>query len=78
MTKVIVEQPCLHRSVNYLLTVVSVARQTVGLLQWKMVFKLPNFYLKSKRFQTFFVFSKMAQLSIGLPVLALEGVLGGP
>ena len=34
--------------VQTLLTVVSVARRTVGLLQWKMVFKSPNFNLKSK------------------------------
>ena len=59
-------------------TGVSVAQQTVGLLQWKMVFKSPNFYLKSKRLQTFFASSKMAKLSFGLPILALEGVLGDP
>jgi hypothetical protein len=36
------------------------------------------FYLKSKRLQVFFVWSKKTQLSFGLPVLALEGVIGGP
>ena len=62
--------------VNY--TAVSVAGSNVEFLQWKMVFKSPNFYLKSKRRQILFALSKMAQLSFGLPVLALEGVLGGP
>ena len=57
---------------------VSVAQRTVGLLQWKMVFKSPNFYLKSKRLRTFFASSNMAQLSFGLPVFALEGVIGDP
>ena len=37
-----------------------------------------NFYLKSKRLQTFFASSKMAKFSFGLPILALEGVLGDP
>ena len=59
-------------------TGVSVAQRTVGLLQLKMVFKSPNFYLNSKRLQTFFASSNMAQLSFGLPVLALEGVIGDP
>ena len=62
--------------VNY--TAVSVAWSIIEFLQWKMVFKSPNFYLKSKRRQILFALSKMAQLSFGLPVLALEGVLGGP
>ena len=43
-----------------------------------MFVKLPNFDLKSKRLQIFFALFKMAHLSFGLPVLALEGVLGGP
>ena len=62
--------------VNY--TAVSVAGSNVEFLQWKMVFKSPNFYLKSKRLQTFFASSNMAQLSFELPVLALEGVIGDP
>ena len=53
-------------------------RGTGGLLQWEMVFKSPNFYLKFKRLQVSFVMSKMAQRSFGLPVLALEGVLSCP
>ena len=36
----------------------------------------PNFYLKSKGFQVCFALSKMAQLLFGLPILAVEGVLG--
>ena len=59
-------------------TGVSVPRGTGGLLQWEMVFKSPNFYLKSKRIQVSFVVSKMAQWSFGLPELALEGVLSCP
>ena len=54
------------------------AGSNVEFLQWKMVFKSPNFYLKSKRLQTFFASSNMAQLSFELPVLALEGVIGDP
>ena len=59
-------------------TGVSEAQGTAWILQWKMVFKSPNFYFKSKRLQTFFASSNMAQLSFGLPVLALKGVLGDP
>ena len=59
-------------------TAVSVAWSIVEFLQWKMVFKSPNFNLKSKRLKILFDLSIMAQLSFGLPVLALEGVLGGP
>ena len=59
-------------------TAVSVAWSIIEFLQWKMVFKSPNFNLKSKRLRIFFALSKMAQLSFGLPVLALEGVLEGP
>ena len=59
-------------------TGVSVPRWTGGLLQWRMVFKSPNFYLKSKRLQVFFVRSKRDQWSFGLPELALEGVLSCP
>ena len=44
--------------VNY--TAVSVAGSNVEFLQWKMVFKSPNLYLKSKRLQVIFVLSKMA------------------
>ena len=54
------------------------AQQTAGLLQWKVVFKSPNFYLQSKMLQVFFVMPKMAQRSFGLPILALEGVLSCP
>ena len=43
-----------------------------------LIFHSTNFYLKSKRLQTFFASSNMAQLSFGLPVLALKGVLGDP
>ena len=59
-------------------TGVSVPRGTGGLLQWEMVFKSPNFDLKSKRLQVFFVWSKKAQGSFGLPVLASESILSGP
>ena len=59
-------------------TAVSVAWSIAEFLQWKMVFKSPNFYLKSKRLQIIFSLSKIAQLSFVLPVLALEGVLRGP
>ena len=59
-------------------TAVSVAWSIVEFLQWKMVFKSPNFNLKSKRLKILFDLSIMAQLSFGLPVLALEGVLSCP
>ena len=59
-------------------TGVSVPRWTGGLLQWEMVFKSPNFYLKSKRLKIFFCLVKRAHLSFGLPVLALEWVKGDP
>ena len=63
---------------KFMQTVVSVPHWTVGLLQWKMGFKSPNFYLKSKRLQVFFVLSQMAQWSFGWPVFALEGDLSCP
>ena len=49
-----------------------------GAPSMEMVFKLPNFYFKSKWLKVLLAWSKMAQLSFGLPVLALEGVLSGP
>ena len=42
-------------------TAVSVAQWIVGLVQWKKVFMSPNFYLKSRRLQVFFVWSENAQ-----------------
>ena len=45
---------------------------------WKIGFKLQNFYLKSKRLLVLFILSKMAQGSLGLPVLASESVLSSP
>ena len=41
----------------------------MGILQWKKGFKSLNFYLKPQRLLVFFVWSKMAQGSLGLPVL---------
>ena len=49
-----------------------------GLLQSKIGFKSPNFYLMSQRLLFFFVWSEMAQGSLVLTVLALESVLNGP
>ena len=55
-----------------ILTDVSEAQLNVGLLQWKIGFKSPNIYLKSERLLVLFVWSKMAQGSLGLPVFASE------
>ena len=60
------------------LTAVSEAQWIVGLFQWKIDFKSPNFYLKFERLLVFFVWSKIAQGSLELPVLASESVLSGP
>ena len=57
-------------------TAVSEAQWIVGLLQWKIGFKSPNFSLKSKRLN-FFVWSQMALGSHGLRLLATESVLSG-
>ena len=50
----------------------------MGLLQSKIAFKLPTYYLKSKRLQVFFAWCKIARCSFELPVLASERVLSGP
>ena len=55
-----------------ILTDISEAQLNVGLLQWKIGFKSPNIYLKSERLLVLFVWSKMAQGSLGLPVLDSE------
>ena len=55
-----------------ILTDVSEAQLNVGLLQWKIGFKSPNIYLKSEWLLVLFVWSKMAQGSLGLPVLDSE------
>ena len=59
-------------------TTVSEAPWIVGLLQWRIVLKSPNFNLKSERLQVFFVWSKIAKGSFGLPVLDSESFLNGP
>ena len=41
-------------------------------------FKKQNVYLKSKRLLVFFVWSKMAKGSLGLPVLVSESIVSGP
>ena len=56
----------------WLCTAVLEAWWIVGLLQWKIVFKLPIFYLISKWLLVFF-----SQRSFGWPVLASERVLRG-
>ena len=60
------------------LTAVSEAQWIEGLLQWKIGYKLQKFYLNSKRLLVFFVWSKMVQGSLRLPVLASKSILSGP
>ena len=47
----------------------------MGILQWELGFKLQNVYFKFESLLIFFVWSKIAQGSLGLPVLASESVL---
>ena len=56
----------------------SLPQWIVGLLQWQIGFKSPNFNLKSERLLVLFVSSKMAQGSLGLPVLASKSVISVP
>ena len=54
-------------------TSVSVAWSIVEFLQWKMVFKLPNFYLKSKRLQVFFCCVQNGLVVIWVACICLRG-----
>ena len=55
-------------------TTVSGAQRMVGLFQWKIGFKLPNFYLKCKMLLVFFFFLFLVQNGQGDTGVACIGL----